>query len=95
MLAAPAPSADSEPSDVRGQLNSAYVALSELYMSDLCNWVGQIIKISNFQIQNSIKTLIETGEIEPQQQAPDSQASAVPWDALRGDKICEYVMQED
>ena len=35
MLAAPAPSADSEPSDVRGQLNSAYVALSELYMSDI------------------------------------------------------------
>ena len=37
VLAAPAPSTDSEPSDVRGQLILAYVALSELYMSDLCD----------------------------------------------------------
>ena len=72
VLAAPAPSADSEPSDVRDQLISAYVALSELYLSDLCDWVDQIHKISHFQIQNSIKTLRETGEIEPQQQDRDS-----------------------
>lgn len=37
LLAAPSTSSDSDTSDVKTQLSSAYVALSELYMSDLCD----------------------------------------------------------